>query len=45
MGRGDNRSTPKTRRNKAQRKLKARLERKVDAARAAKKPAPTSKKK
>lgn len=45
MGRGDNRSTPKTRRKKAQRKLKARIARKVDAARAAKKPAPAAKKK
>jgi len=44
MGRGDNRSTPKMRRKKAQTKLKARIKRKVDGAKAAKKPAAPAKK-
>lgn len=44
MGRGDNRRTPKKRRLQGQRKLKARIARKRDAARAAKKPAPAKKK-
>ena len=45
MGRGDNRSTPKMRRRKSQAKLKARIKRKIEAAKAAKKPAPPAKKK
>ncbi|MEZ4367258.1 MAG: hypothetical protein R2939_13380 [Kofleriaceae bacterium] len=44
MGRGDNRSTPKMRRKKSQAKLKARTKRKVEAAKATKKPAPAKKK-
>ncbi len=36
MGRGDNRRTPKVRRHKARRKLKARLKRKIEAAKASK---------
>jgi hypothetical protein len=36
MGRGDNRRTPKVRRHKARRKLKARIKRKIEAAKAAK---------
>jgi hypothetical protein len=44
MGRGDNRSTPKTRRRKAQSKLKARIKRRITAAKAVKKPAPSKKK-
>ena len=39
MGRGDNKRTPKMRRRKAQRKLKTRIKRRTDAAKAAKKPA------
>jgi hypothetical protein len=45
MGRGDSRRTPKTRRRKSQSKLKARIKRKITTAKAAKKPAPPSKKK
>jgi hypothetical protein len=45
MGRGDNRQTPKMKRKKSQAKLKARIRRKIEAARAAKKPAAPSKKK
>jgi hypothetical protein len=45
MGRGDNRQTPKMKRKRSQGKLKARIKRKVEAAKAAKKPvAPTKKK-
>lgn len=44
MGRGDTRRTPKTRRRRSQRALKARIKRKIETAKAAKKPA-TSKKK
>lgn len=39
MGRGDNRHTPKMRRKRSQQKLKARIKRKIEAAKAAKKPA------
>lgn len=39
MGRGDNRKSPKMRRRKSQVKLKARLKRAVQAAKATKKPA------
>lgn len=45
MGRGDNRRTPKMKRRKSQAKLKARIRRKIGAAKAAKKPAAPSKKK
>lgn len=45
MGRGDNRRTPKMKRRKSQSKLKARTKRKIDAAKAAKKPAAPTKKK
>ena len=45
MGRGDNRLTPKMKRKRSQAKLKARIKRKIDTARAAKKPAAPSKKK
>ena len=45
MGRGDNRRTKKMRRKRSQAKLKARTKRRVDAAKAAKKPAAPSKKK
>jgi hypothetical protein len=45
MGRGDNRKTFKMRRKKRQNKLKARIKRKIVAAKAAKKPAAPSKKK
>ena len=45
MGRNDNRRTLKMRRKKSQAKLKARIKRKIDTARAAKKPAAPSKKK
>jgi hypothetical protein len=45
MGRGDNRRTPKMKRRKSQTKLKARIHRKIDAAKATKKPAAPSKKK
>lgn len=39
MGRGDNRRTLKMKRKRSQSKLKARIKRKIDTARAAKKPA------
>lgn len=45
MGRGDNRRTWKMRRKKRQTKLKARTKRRIDTAKAAKKPAASSKKK
>ena len=45
MGRGDNRRTPKMKRRKSQTKLKARIKRKIETAKAAKKPAAPSKKK
>ena len=45
MGRGDNRRTWKMRRKKRQRKLKARIKRKIETAKAAKKPAAPAKKK
>jgi hypothetical protein len=45
MGRGDNRRTKKMRRRRSQSKLKQRVKRKIDAAKAAKKPAATPKKK
>jgi hypothetical protein len=45
MGRGDNRQTKKMKRRRSQSKLKARIKRKIDAAKAAKKPAAPSKKK
>jgi hypothetical protein len=45
MGRGDNRRTPKMKRKKSQAKLKARIRRKIDTAKAAKKPAAPTKKK
>jgi len=45
MGRGDNRQTPKMKRKRSQAKLKARIKRKIDAAKAAKKPAAPAKKK
>ena len=45
MGRGDNRRTWKMRRKKRQVKLKRRIKRKIDTAKAAKKPAAPSKKK
>ena len=45
MGRGDNRRTLKMRRKKSQAKLKARIKRKIETAKAAKKPAATSSKK
>ena len=45
MGRGDNRRTLKMKRRKSQAKLKARIRRKIDAAKAAKKPAAPTKKK
>lgn len=45
MGRGDNRRTPKMKRRKSQAKLKARIARKIDVAKAAKKPAAPTKKK
>jgi hypothetical protein len=45
MGRGDNRRTWKMRRKKRQTKLKARTKRRIDTAKAAKKPAAPSKKK
>jgi hypothetical protein len=45
MGRGDNRRTWKMRRKKRQRKHKARIKRRIDTAKAAKKPAAPSKKK
>lgn len=45
MGRGDNRRTLKMKRRRSQSKLKARIKRKVEAGKAAKKPAAPSKKK
>jgi hypothetical protein len=45
MGRGDNRRTLKMKRRRSQQKLKTRIKRKIDAAKAAKKPAAPSKKK
>ena len=45
MGRGDNRKTWKMRRKKRQTKLKARIKRRIDTAKAAKKPAAPTKKK
>ncbi len=45
MGRNDNRKTLKMRRKRSQLKLKARIKRKIEAAKAAKKPAAPSKKK
>ena len=45
MGRGDNRQTAKMKRKKSQAKLKARIKRKIETAKAAKKPAAPSKKK
>lgn len=39
MGRGDNRRSLKMRRRKSQAKLKARIKRKIETAKAAKKPA------
>jgi hypothetical protein len=45
MGRGDNRKTWKMRRKKRQTKLKARIKRRIDTAKAAKKPAAPAKKK
>jgi hypothetical protein len=45
MGRNDNRKTWKMRRKKRQNKLKARTKRKIAAAKGAKKPAETKKKK
>jgi hypothetical protein len=45
MGRGDNRRTAKMKRKKSQVKLKARIKRHIEAAKAAKKPAPPAKKK
>ena len=45
MGRGDNRRTPKQRRRQSQAKHKARIKRRIDIAKAAKKPAAPSKKK
>ena len=45
MGRGDNKQTLKMRRKRSQAKLKARIKRKITAAKAVKKPAAPSKKK
>lgn len=45
MGRNDNRRTLKMRRRRSQNKLKARIKRKIETAKAAKKPAAPSKKK
>jgi hypothetical protein len=45
MGRNDNRRTWKMRRKRRQTKLKARTKRRINAAKAAKKPAETKKKK
>jgi hypothetical protein len=36
MGRGDNRKSPKVRRHKARRKLKARIKAKIEAAKSSK---------
>ena len=45
MGRGDNKRTFKMRRKKAQRKLKARIKRHIEANKTVKKPAPAPSKK
>ena len=45
MGNGDNRRTHKMKRRRSQNKLKARIKRKIDTAKAAKKPAAPAKKK
>jgi len=45
MGRGDNRRTPKMKRRRSQAGLKARTKRKAEITKAAKKPAPPTKKK
>ena len=45
MGRGDNRKTPKMKRRRSQSRLKARIKRRIEAAKAAKKPVAPSKKK
>lgn len=45
MGRSDNRRTAKMRRKKSQQKLKARIKRRIEAAKATKKPAAPAKKK
>jgi hypothetical protein len=45
MGRGDNRRTLKMKRRRSQSKLKARIKRRIEAAKAVKKPAAPSKKK
>jgi len=45
MGRGDNRRTLKMKRKRSQAKLKGRIKRKVEAGKAAKKPAAPAKKK
>jgi hypothetical protein len=45
MGRNDNRKTLKMRRKRSQQKLKLRIKRKIETAKAAKKPAAPSKKK
>jgi hypothetical protein len=45
MGRGDNRRTLKMRRKRSQAKLKGRIKRKIETAKAAKKPAAPAKKK
>jgi hypothetical protein len=45
MGRNDNRRTLKMRRKRSQNKLKARIKRKIEAGKAAKKPAAPAKKK
>ena len=45
MGRRDSRRSPKMRRRKSQNKLKARIKRKIDTAKAARKPAPAPSKK
>jgi len=45
MGRGDNKRTLKMKRRRSQSKLKARIKRRIDTAKAAKKPAATPAKK
>jgi hypothetical protein len=45
MGRADNRKTPKMKRRHSQTRYKARIKRRIEAAKAAKKPAAPSKKK
>lgn len=45
MGRGDNKRTLKMKRKRSQAKLKARIKKKIETSRAAKKPAAPSKKK